>query len=465
MALHELPAIELTGLIRAREVSASEVMAAFLERIELCNPLLNAIVSLDPELAVSEAAALDRRMARGEVTGPLCGLPIAVKDLEDAAGIATTFGSRVYAGNVAATDSPLVAALRRAGAIVIGKTNVPEFAVGSHTFNEVFGVTRNPYDLSKSAGGSSGGAAAAVASGMLPLADGSDSGGSVRNPASFCNLVGLRPSLALPGRLDGRDRPSQQTVLGPLARSVADLRLLLGVLPVPDDRAPTGPVHAHVAPSQLRGLRVGWSADWGGLPVDPAVRVVMDDCRQTLLDLGCRVEEIDPRLDDADDIFETLRADSFATEFGPLIDLHGDLLTDTLMSNARRGHTQSPEQVTRARALRRGLFDRTRELLTTYDVLAGPTVLLPPFPVDQEWPPEVDGRPMADYLEWMRACTRITATLHPAMSVPGGFTEEGLPVGMQMVGPYRGEAVLLAVAELFEAATDFGQRRPQIAVP
>ncbi|WP_327731368.1 amidase family protein [Streptomyces sp. NBC_00487] len=460
--LHELSAVELTGLVRRREVSASEVMRAFLDRVEACNPLVNAIVSAAPGQALAGAADVDRRLARGEDPGVLCGLPIAIKDLEDAAGIPTSHGSPIHAGHVPAHDSPMVASVKRAGAVVIGKTNVPEFAVGSHTFNEVFGVTRNPYDLSRSAGGSSGGAAAAVAAGMLPFADGSDTGGSLRNPASFCNLVALRPSLAPPAVLDGCDRPSEQGVLGPIARSVADLRLLLRAVPVPYERVPRVTNIDDDAPWDLRGLRVAWSDDWGGLPVDPAVRAVLDRCRQTLIDLGCRVEEQAPGLGEADEVFETLRADSFATEFGPLVDSHSPLLKETIRQNAEQGRHQTAEQVSRARKLRAELFGRTRELLTRYDVLAGPTVLVPPFPVEWEWPTAIDGRPMADYLEWMRACTRITATLHPALSVPGGFTPEGLPVGLQLVGRYRGEAPLLGFAEAFETATGYGNRRPAL---
>ena len=459
-ALHELSAVELTGLIRKREVSANEVMLAFLDRIDACNEQVNAIVSLAPHQALSGAAEVDRRLARGEDPGPLCGLPIAIKDLEDAAGIPTTCGSPIHADRMPTEDSPMVASIKRAGAIVIGKTNVPEFAVGSHTFNEVFGVTRNPYDLSRSAGGSSGGAAAAVAAGMLPLADGSDTGGSLRNPASFCNLVALRPSLAPPHVLDACDRPSEQGVLGPIARSVADLRLLLRAVPVPYERVPPVTGILEDAPKELRGLRVAWCEDWGGLPVDPAVRAVLDACRQTLVDLGCRVEEVDPGLDDADEVFETLRADSFAREFGPLLDRHPDLLKPTLRENAEQGRRLTAAQVARARRLRAELFDRTRALFIRHDVLAGPAVLLPPFPVEWEWPIEIDGRPMADYLEWMRACTRITATLHPALSVPGGFTPGGLPVGLQLVGGYRGEAALLGFAEAFETATGYGRRRP-----
>jgi amidase len=460
-------ACDLARRIRSRDLSAVEVMEAHLARIEQVNPHLNAIVTLDAEGARRAAADADRALSAGREPGLLHGLPIAVKDLEDTAGMRTTYGSTIYRDHVPTEDALLVARLRRAGAIVIGKTNTPEFGAGSQTFNRVFGTTRNPYDRSRTPGGSSGGAAAAVAAGMLPFADGSDLGASIRNPASFCNAVGLRPS---PGRIP--DRSSQRMwdplpVLGPIARTVADATLLLRALCGPDPRAPLSlhdPPEAFAIDlrAEPAGQRIAWSRNLGDLPVDPEVTAVLEAQRATFEAMGCAVEEIEPDLRGADEAFETLRAVGYAQAFAELLETHGDELKETVAWNARVGLALTGDQVARALALQTQAFHTMRDLLERYDALALPVSPVAPFAVEEEWVREIAGTRLGSYIEWLRMCSRITVTAHPAISVPAGFTADGLPVGLQLVGPYRGEVALLRLAAAFEDATKIGERRPPL---
>jgi amidase len=451
-----MSASELAEGIRARRFSSREVVEGCLARIDAVNPRVNAIVTVDAEGALAAADAADRS-APG---GPLHGVPVAVKDLEDTAGMRTTFGSPLFATNVPEADSAVVERWRRAGAIVIGKTNTPEFGAGSQTFNEVFGVTRNPYDLQRTCGGSSGGSAVAVRCGMVPLADGSDFGASIRNPAAFCNLVGLRPS---PGRVADfgpGDAWSPFAVLGALALNVEDARLALSVLAGPDPRDPLalpvgfdGSLEGSVA-----GLRVGWSRTLGGLPVEPEITAVLDAQRETFARLGCVVEDVEPDLEDADFAFDTLRALLFAGAFESIID---DVKPD-IAANARRGFGLSAREIARALTLRSEIFTRMRVLLERFDVLAAPVTQVAPFPVETPWPRSVAGVELESYTDWFRSCSRITVTAHPAVSVPAGFTPEGLPVGMQLVGRYRDELGLLRIAAAFEAATGFGTQGPAL---
>jgi amidase len=451
-----MSASELAAGIRSGRFSSREVVESHLSRIEAVNPRLNAIVTLDAEGALAAADAADR----SEPAGPLHGVPVAVKDLEDTAGMRTTFGSPLFASNVPDADSAVVERWRRAGAIVIAKTNTPEFGAGSQTFNEVFGVTRNPYDLARTCGGSSGGSAVAVRSGMVPLADGSDYGASIRNPAAFCNLVGLRPS---PGRVADfgpGDAWSPFPVLGALALDVEDARLALRVLSGPDPRDPLAlPVPFEGAQEGLvAGLRVGWSRTLGGLPVEPEITAVLDAQRETFAALGCVVEDVEPELGDADEAFDTLRAVLFAGAFGDIV----DKVKPDIASNARRGFALSAERIARALTLRGEIFTRMRMLLERFDVLAAPVTQVVPFGVETPWPRSIAGVEQETYTDWFRSCSRITVTAHPAVSVPAGFTPAGLPVGLQLVGRYRDEQGLLRVAAAFEAATGFGARRPSL---
>ncbi len=454
-------ASELAAGLRAGAFSAREVMEAHLARIEAVNPRVNAIVTLvEPEQALAAADAADARRARGEPLGVLHGLPWAVKDLEETAGLRTTYGSPLFADHVPEADSLMVARLKRAGALVIGKTNTPEFGAGSQTFNRVFGVTRNPYDLARTPGGSSGGAAAAVAAGMLPLADGSDLGASVRNPAAMCNLVGLRPTAGRVPDVGPGDLWNPLAVLGPIGRSVDDLALFLQAVAGPHPGDPLSladPPEAFAADLRTdpRGLRIAWSRDLGGLPVAPEVTAVLEAQRATFEALGCVVEDAEPDLADADEGFETLRALGYLA-FTHLID---DVKPD-IADNIRVGLELNGPRAARGLTLRTELFRCMAAFLERYDALAAPVTQVPAFPVEVEWPREVAGTPMRTYIEWFRSCSRITITAHPAMSVPAGFTPDGLPVGLQLVGRHRGELELLRLARAFTEATGLLDRTP-----
>ncbi len=458
--LHFWPARRLRDAIAAGELSAAEVLEAHLERIGAVNPEVNAIVTLVPERAREEAAAADRRLARGEPPGLLHGLPIAVKDLEDTAGIRTTYGSPIYADRVPDEDTLMVRRLRAAGAIVIGKTNTPEFGAGSHTFNEVFGATRNPYDRGRSAGGSSGGAAAALAAGMVPIADGSDLGGSVRNPASFCNVVGLRPSAGRIPTVAPGNAWEPMSLLGPMARTVGDAGLLLAAMAGPDSRAPLA--LDELAPLDLAGARVAWSATVDGLPIEPEVTAALTSARAALLDLGAEVEEVEPDLSGADEVFETFRSLSFLGELGAEVAERPEQVKPELLGDAGLGEALTAREIIDAGRMRSEIFRRLGALLDEYDLLALPTVQVAPFPVEWRWPRQVAGVEMERYYTWMRSCTRISATALPALSLPAGFTAEGLPVGLQLVGSHRGELALLGRAAALEAALGAGSRRPPL---
>ena len=459
------PARRLALDLKKRKVSAVELMRAFIERIERVNPKVNAIVTFLPEQALKAAKALDRAKSP---KGPLAGLPIAYKDLVLTKHVRTTFGSLVYENHVPERDHLIVERLGAAGALFIGKTNTPEFGAGSQTFNKVFGVTRNPYDLSKTAGGSSGGAGAAVAAGMLPFADGSDLAASLRNPGNYCNVVGFRPT---PGRVPSWPAPNVWDtlgVMGPIARTVDDCAFLLSSMAGPDPRAPTslpepGSLFAKPLRRDFRKVRVAWSRDLGGLPFDPRVPAVLEGHRKTFEALGCVVEEAEPDFSGAVEAFETLRAVSFLARFGPLLEKHRDKLKDTVIWNVEQGMRLTPEKIARAGQMRSELFQRMRAFLERYEFLVCPVNQLPPFPADVEWPREIAGVKLDNYLDWMKSCYYITITSHPAISVPAGFTPEGLPVGVQIVGRYRADFSVLQLAAAFESANDAWKRRPNLA--
>lgn len=462
------PATELAAMVRRREVSARELLAAHLQRIDATNAAVNAIVTLDVDGAQAQAEAADQATARGEATGPLHGLPMAHKDTHLTGGMRTTWGSPLHADFVPAEDELVVARLRAAGGIRVGKTNVPEFAAGSHTFNPVFGTTRNPYRLDVSAGGSSGGAAAALASGMIALAEGSDMGGSLRNPAAFCNVVGLRPT---PGRVPSFPTPlgwSTLSVQGPMGRTVGDVALALSVLAGPDRRVPislgeAGHGFAEPMPTELRGVRVAWAPDLGGrIPVDQQVRAALEQVPGVFAHLGATVEQACPNLDDADEVFTVLRAWMFAASLGDVAARHPDQVKATIRSNVEQGRRLSGADLARAETLHTRLHQRVVSFFSEHDVLIAPTTQVVPFDVDVEYPAQVDGVPQQDYLGWMRSCSMITAAGVPALSVPAGFTDDGLPVGLQIIGAPRADRQVLEVGHAFTQATGVGRRRPPL---
>jgi amidase len=458
-------ATELLRRMRSKEVSARDVMEAHLARIEQANPRLNAIVTLRGEEALAAARRADEAHARGDALGPLHGLPVAHKDSFLTRGMRTTFGSPIFAEFIPDQNSIVVERQRRAGAITVGKTNMPEFGAGSQTFNTVFGATRNPYDPAKTCGGSSGGAAVALATGMVALADGSDLGGSLRNPASFCNVVGLRPSVGRVPQWPSQDAWGTLAVAGPMARTVADVALFLSVLAGPDARDPVslderGEGFRAPLERDFAGTRVAWSANLGGLPVEPAVTAVLESRRGVFTDLGCELEEASPNLSDADDVFQTLRGVAFAGTFGPLLDQHPASFKETIVWNVALGRALTGTQVGEAELRRSQIFARMHGFMERYEFLIAPVSQVAPFALEQEYPTSIAGTRMNNYLDWMRSCSAITVTGHPAISVPCGFTADGLPVGVQIVGRYRDERGLLQLAHAFEQRTRTGEQAP-----
>lgn len=460
-----LSTVEMARLIRTKKISAREVLAEHLKQIERINPKVNAIVTLVPELAVAAAAKADEKQARKEQLGPLHGLPVAHKDLVETRGIRTTFGSPLYKDNVPATNDLIVDRLQRAGAITIGKTNTPEFGAGSQTFNTVFGVTHNPYDLAKTCGGSSGGAAVALACGLVPVADGSDTGGSLRNPAAFCNVVGFRPSV---GRVPNPKAAlgwSTLSTSGCLGRSVGDLALVLSTIAGPDSLAPlsipeSGDLFARPLPRSFNGVRIAWFKDLGGVPFDPRVRAIVDAHRKTFESLGCIVEQAEPDFALAEIAFRILRAWNTAHTYGQRLHDHPDAFKDTLKGEIEEGLRLSGADIARAETAHTQLWRQFQAFLEPYEYFILPTTQLPPFDINMPYPTQLAGTKFDSYIDWMKSCWYISATGNPAASVPGGFTPEGLPVGLQIVGRHHEDFAVLQLAHAFEQATGFGTKRP-----
>jgi amidase len=464
-ALCDLGAFELAARIRRKEVSARDAMAAHLARIERINPRVNAIVTLVAERAMADAARADELAARGGRLGVLHGLPVAHKDLVDTAGIRTTRGSRFYSDNVPTRDALIVTRLRAAGAVTCGKTNTPEFGAGSQTFNEVFGATRNPYDLTKTCGGSSGGAAVAVACGLVPIADGSDSGGSLRNPPAFCNVVGLRPS---PGRVPGEGGSwVPLAVSGPIGRSVRDVALMLSAIAGPDPRSPLalsddGARFRAPLDRSFKGVRVAWWKGLGGIPFEPEVRSAVDANRRVFESLGCLVEEAEPDFADVGDALRVLRFTANHAQYSALIRQRPEWVKDEIKFEVAQAERYTGADVSRAWARQARMHEQSRQFFERYDYFVLPVTQVVPFDVTTRYPTQVAGVAMQDYIDWMRSCWYITFMANPAISVPGGFTPSGLPVGLQIVGRHHDEFSVLQLAHAFEQATRHGARRPAL---
>ncbi|WP_226343845.1 amidase [Agilicoccus flavus] len=457
----------LTRALREREISATEALDAHLARIETINLALNAVVVLDVEGARRRAGEADELAARVEDPAqlpPLHGLPMTHKDTHLVAGIRSTSGSAV-ADHVPTADDLVVARLRAAGANSTGKNNVPEFAAGSHTFNELFGATGNAFDPGLSAGGSSGGAAVAVATRMQALADGSDMGGSLRNPAAFNGVVGFRPSVGVVPVAPTRNAWAWLSRTGPIARDVADIALAMTVLAGPDPAVayPCPVSGAEFAPllrgagdpgsAPLAGVRVGLTLDFGlGVPVEPEIRALVRAQADVLSDLGAHVEESCPSLRLADEVFDVTRAFDMALSLRELVARHGEAVKADIHWNVERGLALSAGDLMDAAVARTRLRSRVDAWFETHDALLAPTTQVMPFPTQLRYPEQVDGVPMTSYVDWMRSCTLVSAMGGPAVSMPGGFVG-GLPVGVQFVGPHGGDVRLLRTAQAYERAT------------
>jgi amidase len=465
-----LPIRELSRLIRTREVSAVQVVNAHLERIERLNPAVNAFVTITPELALREAREADAALARGDEPGILHGIPTGFKDTHDTAGVKTTYGSTIYADRVPDTDDVVVGRMRQAGAIILGKTNVPEFETGANTFNSLVGATHNPYDLSRTAGGSNGGSAAALVTGMISATEGSDLGGSLRNPASFCNIVGLRPTAGRVPETPSAFSRQGLLVRGPMGRTVDDVALTLAVIGRDEAPAPNAPTigdlaYAEISPADLRGLRVAWAPDLGGtLNVDRDVISVLERQLPVLEELGCIVEPASIDVDGADSAFRTLRAWMFAYALAHEYQNHRDQLKPSLVWNIEEGRYLSGRDIAAALETQMQLHQQAHRFFSEFDLLILPATQTAPWDIDLEYPMVLGGQAAVTYLDCLHSGYAITMTGCPAISVPAGFTPEQLPVGLQMVGPHHSEHRLLSIAKAFEQATGHGRVLPDMAV-
>lgn len=462
------PATKLVNDIAQGRLTATDLMRATLDRIKAVNPSVNAIVSLraaDELLAEAERAD----QVPVEERGPLHGLPMAIKDLSDVKGLPTSGGSHAYPKSVSISDSFPVSRLRKAGAIFTGKTNVPELGLGSHSFNAVHGTTLNPYNPSVSAGGSSGGAGVALATGMQVIADGSDMMGSLRNPAAWNNIYGFRPSVGLvPNEPNGDCYLHKDTTLGPMARNVQDIALLLSVQSGPDPRFPhmlRKPDLSYLQPANLKGLRVGWLKDWGG--AYPFEDGILKQCEAAVLQLesmGADVELL-PAPFSAEQIWESwiaLRSFSLSASYGPLFDAPGNrkFFKDDAVWEIERGRQMSATDVQSASVIRSNWFRKSLDLFAEFDALILPSTQVWPFAQDMPYPTKIAGRKMDTYHRWMEVMIPVSLLGLPSLSVPIGFGQQGLPMGMQIIGAYGQDRKVLEIGEAWHRITDWPNMRP-----
>ena len=442
-------------------------MQAFLARIDAVNPDVNAIVTLVRDAALGDARRATAVLRRGASLPPLFGVPVAIKDVTPTKGIRTTHGSKLFENHVPDEDALVVQRLRAAGAIVIGKTNTPEFAFGPNTVNNVFGATRNPWNLALTAGGSSGGSAAALATGMCPLAEGTDLGGSLRGPASYCGVVGFRTTPGLIPRYPSVLAWDTYSVEGPMARTVTDTALMLSVMAGPDDRSPISYdvdqrqlVNAAKAPS-VKGWRIAWTSDLGGLmTIDDEVRAVFERAVPVFRAAGARVEHACPDMSDVPEIVRFTRGLLMVARHADKLPEHRAILQDGLVENTEQGLALTSRDVARGELLRTRLWQGVREFLATRDVLITPTSATPPFPIEHAHAVEINGRPVGRILQRSYLTYAFSVLGLPAISIPCGFTSRGLPVGLQIIGRRRGEAAVLRAAAAFEAAQPWAAHVP-----
>ena len=442
-------------------------MQAFLARIDAVNPDVNAIVTLVRDAALGDARRATAALRRGASLPPLFGVPVAIKDVTPTKGIRTTHGSKLFENHVPDEDALVVQRLRAAGAIVIGKTNTPEFAFGPNTVNNVFGATRNPWNLALTAGGSSGGSAAALATGMCPLAEGTDLGGSLRGPASYCGVVGFRTTPGLIPRYPSVLAWDTYSVEGPMARTVTDTALMLSVMAGPDDRSPISYdvdqrelANAAKAPS-VKGWRIAWTSDLGGLmTIDDEVRAVFERAVPVFRAAGARVEHACPDMSDVPEIVRFTRGLLMVARHADKLPEHRAILQDGLVENTEQGLALTSRDVARGELLRTRLWQGVREFLATRDVLITPTSATPPFPIEHAHAVEINGRPVGRILQRSYLTYAFSVLGLPAISIPCGFTSRGLPVGLQVIGRRRGEAAVLRAAAAFEAAQPWAAHVP-----
>ena len=462
--LSGLFATELSARLRSGALSPLEVMDATISRIEAVNPKVNALPILCLDRARKQARAMTEQRVSADAKGPLWGLPLAVKDYNDLGGVATTYGSPLFADNIAHNSDATVAKLQASGAIAVGKSNVPEWA-GAHTFNPVFGHTLNPWNSAVSAGGSSGGSGVALATGMVPLATGNDLGGSLRVPASFNGVVGLRPS---PGRVPrGARLPAFDTlwVEGPMGRCVADVALMLDGAVGHDPVDPLSFQHAgesFVDALQHTDMprRVGFSPDLGVVPMEPEVAQVCEAAAERFSEIGAQVDRNAPDFSGAIEAFQTLRGVLIAQMMESILQQHRQRIAPEIIWNIEKGLAVTNAQLLDAERVRSRLYRRMEDFFKDYDLLLCPTVSVPPFPKDQRYVEVIAGQPTQTYIDWIAITFAITMTSCPALSLPVGFTETGLPVGLQVIGPPRGEAALLAACHRMEEALDLASQVP-----
>ena len=454
-ALCDLAAIELRRMIAAKEISPVELLASCIERIEQVNGHVNAVVATCFEEAEAEAKAAEAAVIRGEDLGPLHGLPIGIKDLVLTKGLRTTFGSPQYQDFVPEADERQVAAIRTSGGIVVGKTNTPEFGAGANTVNPVYGATGNPFDPEKTCAGSSGGSAVALATGMVPLATGSDMGGSLRNPAAYCGIVGMRPS---PGVISEEKRLlgwSSLGVQGPMARNVDDMALLYQAMAAEDHQDPLAyPLDQGslwpLDDVDLGDLRVAISEDLGFAPVDNDIRATFQTAITKLKPSFASTEQVNPPLEGADEAFEVNRALSFVAAHKQVYDENPDLLGPNIVANVEQGLLMSLADVARAMASHTAIYRRFGAFMKDYDVLICPAMSVPPFPHGQLYPAEINGEGLRTYFHWLALAYGLTLTCHPVVCLPAGLDHTGMPFGIQVCGKRGGDARVLAIARALE---------------
>jgi amidase len=463
-----MDALPLGRALRAKQLSCVDVMNAYLDHIERFNPKVNAIISMrDRKALIAEATQRDEQLKRGEDLGPLHGMPQAIKDLAATKGILTTQGSPIYKDTVPTEDALIVERARNAGAIIIGKTNVPEFGFGSQTYNPIFGLTRNPYDLTKTSGGSSGGAGVALALRMLPVADGSDHGGSLRNPAAYNNVLGFRTSYGRVPHFHEDVFLTGLSVKGPMARTVADLQMLLSVQAGYDDRVPLSIADPHTYAVEslkcdVKGKRIGWLGEFGNLPMEAGVRELCREALRTLESMGCIVEEVKTDFD-AEAIWKawiTLRSWTAGAKLRPHYDnpKTRDLLKPAAQWEVEEGYKLSAFDIVAASEVRNAWYREVRKLFQRYDYMTLPSAAVFPFPVETPYPTEIAGKKMDTYHRWMQVVIPITMSGCPSLGAPVGFNAAGLPMGMQFVGPMHAEHAVMQLANAYEEATNWTKK-------